>query len=212
MDNSCNSWCAANKLHWQRGQCSVPGKEISMKVFSFGTPGRSLLRFSVALTLLTGGVMAQAQTRLFSWGYNGGGNLGDGSTASRNVPGSVKAPPGSSALGGVASVAAGLYHTVAVRTDGTVYAWGQNNYGQLGNDTTTDSLKPVQVKGPSGAGVLTGVQQIAANQYTSLVLKTDGTVWGWGYNGYGHLGDNTTTSRDTPVQVHGPNDVGFLTN
>ena len=86
---------------------------------------------------------------------------------------------------------------MALKSDGTVWAWGDNGYGQLGDGTTTDRTTPVQVSG------LSGVTAIAAGCYHTVALKSDGTVWAWGYNGYGQLGDGTTTQRTTPVQVSG---------
>src|SRR5439155_16949250 len=77
---------------------------------------------------------------------------------------------------------------------GTVSAWGYNYYGQLGNGSATTSppygiLTPVQVVGPGGAGSLTGVTALAAGPGDTIALKSDGTVWAWGWNLYGQLGD-----------------------
>ncbi|MEK7309400.1 MAG: RCC1 repeat-containing protein, partial [Planctomycetota bacterium] len=72
-----------------------------------------------------------------------------------------------------------------------------NNYGQLGNNSTTNSPTPVQVSG------LTGVTKIASGYSHSLALKSDGTVWTWGYNLYGQLGDGSNIDKYTPVQVAG---------
>ena len=94
-------------------------------------------------------------------------------------------------------VAGGYGHSLALKDDGTVWSWGMNNKGQLGDGTTTQRLTPVQVSG------LSGITSIAANTYQSFALKNDGTVWAWGDNGYGQLGDGTTTDRLTPVQVSG---------
>ncbi|WP_233612067.1 Ig-like domain-containing protein [Corallococcus sp. AB045] len=96
-----------------------------------------------------------------------------------------------------ARLAAGQFHTLALKQDGTVWAWGNNGEGQLGDGTTTDRLTPVQVPG------LTGVAALAAGLSHSLALKQDGTVWAWGHNGHGQLGDGTTIRRLTPVQVPG---------
>lgn len=93
------------------------------------------------------------------------------------------------------SLAGGEDHSVAVKSDGTVWASGINNYGQLGNGTTTNSTSPVQVKN------LTGVTQISAGGDQSIALKSDGTVWDWGLNNYGELGNGTTTNSSTPVEV-----------
>ncbi|MBI5561933.1 MAG: hypothetical protein HY894_03635, partial [Deltaproteobacteria bacterium] len=73
----------------------------------------------------------------------------------------------------------GTYHSVLLNADGTVWAWGANWYGQLGDGTTTDRLTPVQVSG------LTGVVGVAAGYYHSLAVNADGTVWAWGYNDEG---------------------------
>ena len=81
---------------------------------------------------------------------------------------------------------------------------------ELGNNTTTPSSTPVEVVGPGGAGVLSGVVAIAANYGDTLALKSDGTVWAWGDNTYGQLGINSFTSSLTPVEVLGPGGAGNL--
>jgi len=138
---------------------------------------------------------------VWSWGYNGYGQLGDGTTTQRNTPAQV------SGLAGITAVAAGYYQSLALKSDGTVWAWGYNGNGQLGDGTTgTNRLNPVPVSGLTGT-----VTAIAGGTNHSIALKSDGTVWTWGYNGYGQLGDGTYTQNPTPVQVHGPGNVGFLT-
>ncbi|MCX6622398.1 MAG: putative Ig domain-containing protein [Acidobacteria bacterium] len=117
--------------------------------------------------------------------------MGDGTTNFRGVP--VQA----SGLTGAVAVAAGGGHSMALKGDGTVWAWGWNAYGQLGDGTTTDRGVPVQVSG------LTGVVALAAGNYHSLAVKSDGTVWAWGYNAAGQLGDGTTSSSSVPVPVSG---------
>jgi alpha-tubulin suppressor-like RCC1 family protein len=97
----------------------------------------------------------------------------------------------------VVAVAAGPYHTLALRGDGTVWAWGWNYFGQLGDASTVDKRAPVQVPG------LTGITAIAAGAYHSLALKGDGTVVAWGWNGYGALGDGTVSTRVRPTRVVG---------
>ena len=94
-------------------------------------------------------------------------------------------------------VAAGGNHSLELKSDGTVWAWGDNTTGQFGDGTTTGSKVPVLVPG------LSGVRAVVAAVAHSLALKDNGTVWAWGYNSYGQLGDGTTTDRYTPVKVSG---------
>jgi len=99
------------------------------------------------------------------------------------------------------AIAAGDSHTVALRYDGTVWTWGNNSNGQLGDGTNTSRSTPAQVPG------LSGVVGIAAGFEHSLAVKADGTIWAWGSNGSGQLGDGTTTMRKSPVQVSGLTNV-----
>uniref|UniRef100_UPI0025EFB3D3 RCC1 domain-containing protein n=1 Tax=uncultured Thiodictyon sp. TaxID=1846217 RepID=UPI0025EFB3D3 len=93
----------------------------------------------------------------------------------------------------VAAAAAGAYHSLALKTDGSLWAWGYNVYSQVGDGTTANVLLPVQV--------LTGVVAVAAGENFSLALKGDGTLWAWGRNMNGQLGDGTLINRPLPVQV-----------
>ncbi|KPA15065.1 RCC1 repeat-containing protein [Candidatus Magnetomorum sp. HK-1] len=101
----------------------------------------------------------------------------------------------------VPSIAAGGSHTLALMEDGTVWAWGYNEYGQLGDYSTENKTIPVQVKD------LNDVTAIAAGTDHSLALKQDGTVWAWGWNKYGQLGDTSTSNKSIPVQVKDLNNV-----
>ena len=96
----------------------------------------------------------------------------------------------------VIRISAGYYHSLALKSDGTAWAWGDNDNGQLGDGTTDQRLTPVQVD-TSELFV-----SISAGGFHSLALKADGTVWGWGNNDYGQLGDGTTDQRLTPVQTN----------
>ena len=84
-----------------------------------------------------------------------------------------------SSLGGVTAIAGGSAHTIALKNDGTVWAWGYNDYGQLGDGTYGKRTTPVQVSS------LIGVTAIAGGAYHTIALKSDGTVWAWGDNKYG---------------------------
>src|SRR5918999_288403 len=139
-------------------------------------------------------------TTLTAWGYNGHGQLGNGTTTNHS-----STPVQVSDLVGVRDTAAGHSYSLALRDDGTVWAWGSNRLGQLGDGTITPSSTPVEV------GNLDGVRDIAGGSLHSLALRNDGTVWAWGQNRSGQLGNDTTTPSSTPVEVKDPNDPsGYL--
>ena len=88
---------------------------------------------------------------------------------------------------------------MALDKDGTVWAWGLNTYGQLGNNTTTGSSLPVQVKIANGDLNLTNVVSISAGYQHNIALRKDGTVWAWGRNDGGQLGNSNTKNQLLPV-------------
>jgi alpha-tubulin suppressor-like RCC1 family protein len=154
------------------------------------------------LTLGLAAAAASAQARVTaipvvsrvvaSWGDNTVGQLGDGTSLNfRTLYHDI------SAGSDVVQVASGRAHGLALRSDGTVSAWGINDHGALGDGTTTGRLTPVQVNGL--IGVMT---QVAAGEGFSLALRSDGTVWAWGKNDRGQLGRGTTSSGElVPARV-----------
>ena len=134
-----------------------------------------------------------------AWGNNNYGQLGDGTRVTRRVPVRVT-PVGALAGKQVVAVAAAAYSSFALCDDGTVAAWGYNDEGELGIGTTTTSLLPVMV---TTTGALSGkrVATLAAGQYHTLALCTDGTLVSWGYNNRGQLGNNSSTASSQPVAI-----------
>jgi alpha-tubulin suppressor-like RCC1 family protein len=125
-------------------------------------------------------------------GTNEGGQLGDASTDNLNIPTRVIG------LDNVVAIAGGLIHTLALKSDGTVWACGYNDKGQLGNGTFDITFSYVhQVSN------LTNIVAIAAGSTHNLALKADGTVWAWGANSSGQLGNGTNDNSNIPVQVSG---------
>jgi alpha-tubulin suppressor-like RCC1 family protein len=106
-----------------------------------------------------------------------------------------------SGLSNVVAITNAEGNVLALKSDGTVWAVGDNQHGELGNGTTTSSTTPVQVQG------LDNVTQISAEGYNAYALKGDGTVWAWGNNQFGQLGDGTNTDSSIPVQVAGLTNV-----
>ena len=146
----------------------------------------------------------RADGRAVAWGYNGAGQLGDGTTTDRSSPVFV------AGLTDVVAVAAGKLagdHSLALRADGTVWAWGDNSFGELGDGSHTERHQPVPVLVTLYPSVLTapvtGVTAIAAGGMHSLALHANGTVSAWGSNTCGQLGDGSTSERTTAVSVSG---------
>ncbi|GIW53280.1 MAG: hypothetical protein KatS3mg081_2635 [Gemmatimonadales bacterium] len=131
-----------------------------------------------------------ASGRAYCWGNNGRGQLGDGTTTRRIVPTAVN--QGTLVF---VKIASGYTHTCAISSAAALYCWGSNFYGELGNNSTTDSREPVQV-----SGLASVVAAEAGSGYT-CALKSDGSAYCWGNNSAGQLGDGTTVTRLTPVPV-----------
>jgi alpha-tubulin suppressor-like RCC1 family protein len=168
---------------------------------------RRILPKALTLGLIAAAVVAlpaAAQARTLSrghlaqvvaaWGDNEYGNLGDGTFAQRLTAVNV----GSN----VSQVAAGYDHSVAVISDGNVWSWGSNTFGQLGTGSTLSAASPQLVSGITGT-----ITQVAAGWNHSLALGSDGTVWAWGDNQFGELGNGNLIQSDTPVKVVGLSNV-----
>jgi hypothetical protein len=146
------------------------------------------------VTVIAGGkshsLAVKSDGTAWAWGYNAYGQLGNGT-----ISGGTSTPGQVSNLSGVKAVGGGEDHGLALTSDNTVWAWGKNWFGQLGDGTTENRNTPVQVTS------LSGVTAIAAGGAHSLALKSNGTVWAWGNGTYGQLGNGSDTGSTTPVQV-----------
>lgn len=147
---------------------------------------------------------------VYAWGRNNQGQLGDGTYTDNNdlVQVSSKILWSKFFISGVKALAAGGAHSLALTSGGQVYTWGSNNHGQLGtSNQIQNSTLASKVKGANGQDTLSSVTAIAAatGGDHNLALKADGTVWSWGNNSKGQLGNGNTTDQYTPVQVGGVN-------
>ena len=135
------------------------------------------------------------------WGQNTYGQLGDGTTTDRDQAVSVSNSEGTGPLADVAEISAGGLHTCTRRANGQARCWGRNSYGQLGDGTITDRLRPVAVSNTTGTGALTDVAEISAGGLHTCAPLTNGQARCWGRNSNGQLGDGATTGRRRPVTV-----------
>jgi alpha-tubulin suppressor-like RCC1 family protein len=156
------------------------------------TPVTTLLGGNNWKSIACGGghtIALKTDGSLWTWGNNFDGQLGVNNTTTRSTPVTTL-------LGGNnwKSIACGGNHTIALKTDGSLWTWGNNFDGQLGVNNTTDRLTPVTT-------LLGGNnwKSIACGGYHIVALKTDGSLWTWGRNSYGQLGVNDTTTRSTSV-------------
>jgi len=131
--------------------------------------------------------------KLYAWGNNFYGDLGDGSTTDSSTPVVVSLPSGVTPT----AIAGGYESGYAVGSDGKLYAWGDNFYGELGNGGTANSDTPVVVSLPSGVSPTS----IAGGGGTGYAVGSDGNLYAWGLNSSGQLGNGSTTDSGTPVVV-----------
>lgn len=130
---------------------------------------------------------------LYAFGWNNYGQLGDGTTTDKSTPTKIGSLQdwGNTAP----KLAAGRYNGANIKQDGTLWLWGRNNYGQVGQDNTIDYSSPVQV------GALTTWSYVTTSSGATFGIRTDGTLWAWGVNSQGQLGDGTVIARSSPVQI-----------
>ncbi|BDR53296.1 hypothetical protein KIM372_12030 [Bombiscardovia nodaiensis] len=134
---------------------------------------------------------------LYGYGSNAYGQLGDGTTTDHPSYPGVQVHDPSPTVGFTGMVSAGGRHNLAVGTDEKTYAWGANTSGQLGDETTSNRLEPVEVHAPAGVTF----RAIDAGDSHNLAIGSDGNAYAWGDNQHGQLGDGTTTNRGKPTRV-----------
>lgn len=141
---------------------------------------------------ITGATGIRADGTMWTWGVGTSGRLGDGTTVTKSSMVQIGS-------GTWRDVSVAALHTLAINNDYKLFAWGDNTYGQLGDGTTVNKSSPVQIGTDSWTIVSTG--GVAASFATSGGIKPDGSLWMWGYNQQGQVGDSTTINRSSPVQI-----------
>ena len=138
------------------------------------------------------------RTQLYVWGGNPAGQLGQNNQGGWSAYLTAQSSP-IQIPGDWAQISSGSSHTGGVKTDGTLWIWGGNNYGEAAqNNATYGYSSPVQIPGTSWSSLFTDRQH-------SWAIRTDGTFWAWGRNEYGQLGQNNTTAYSSPAQIPGTN-------
>jgi alpha-tubulin suppressor-like RCC1 family protein len=149
------------------------------------------------------GLALKKDGTVWVWGNNQYGQLGD-NDADSDVPIQIEN------LTGVIAIAASCNHNLALKQDGTVWSWGWNFTGQLGHDYRGEKSDFNDFDPPKQIKDLNGVIAISAGGSHSLALKRDGTVWSWGNNGFGQLGNGNYDITASPIQVTAITDVTVI--
>lgn len=191
LDASGNVWAWGDDAHGQLGRGSAMANTIASAVPSLANV------VQVSATHDGSSLALDAAGRVWAWGLNYHGQLGDGTGSNRSSPVRL------AGVEDVQSLALGpSWTSMALKKDGTVWTWGNNFYGQLGNGRSGDFTNT-----PAAVPGLTHVTAIAAHTFHALAVRQDGTVWAWGGNDNGQLGNGTTTASLVPIPVPGLNDV-----
>jgi alpha-tubulin suppressor-like RCC1 family protein len=145
-------------------------------------------------------IAIKTDNTIWSWGEGTNGKLGQGDLTDRSSPTQIGSDTDWQ------KVACSDYYVLAIKTDGTLWSWGKNDFGNLGQGDTTQRSSPIQVGSDTN---WVDISCRAGN--ASLALKSDNTLWSWGYNAYGQLGLGDTTYRSSPVQVGSDTDWDSIT-
>lgn len=139
--------------------------------------------------------------RVFSWGLNNYGQLGDGSEVSRLLPNDITANFNIAMGEKITQIIAGGFHSIAITTNSHVYSWGYNHYGQLGNGTNDDNSIPVDITSTFDLKEDSFIYSVSAGFVTSMAITSTGEMFTWGGNPVGELGDGTLVGKNFPNEI-----------
>lgn len=191
----------AMKLHNMEYIFSAPHDIFQENV---ETNQKPIFSFPDIKKMVTGGHHTVVLTRkgtVWAWGNNAAGQLGDGSTTSRETPIQVKGENGVGLLTNIKDIFAGYRHTIAIDYNNDLWAWGDNSFGQLGDGTTNNCSTPYPLQKSINKNYFQNVKYMSLGFYHSFAIKNDGTILGWGENDYGQLGIGTTSPKENPKEL-----------
>ena len=139
--------------------------------------------------------------RIFTWGRNDSGQLGDGTTTNRSTPTEITSQFNLSEGETITQISLGFYHSSAITSLGRIFTWGRNSNRQLGDGTTTDRYIPTEITSQFNLSEGETITQISLGESHSSAITSEGRVFTWGRNDSGQLGDGTTTGRYTPIEI-----------
>ena len=146
-------------------------------------------------------LVLSSNDRIFTWGYNLYGQLGDGTLAVKNTPLEITSSFNLIGSETITQISSGGNHSSAISSNGRVFTWGYNLYGQLGDGTTIDKNTPVEIT--TGFNLVGGetITQVSLGNNHSIAISSTGRIFTWGYNNNGQLGDGTTIDKNTPSNI-----------
>lgn len=196
LDSEGILWAWGQNSDGQIGDGTTVGRDMPCRVM--GLDGRNVVSIAAGYAS-SAAVLSDGS--VFAWGDNSKGQLGDGTTTDRKFP-VLATSLGDKKIQALSLGGCGLGggHGLALSTEGSLWSWGDNSYGQLGIGSTVSSLTPAAISLPAGKKV----KKIASGGFHSLALMTDGSVWGWGRGNNGQLGTGLSANKTSPTQMSTP--------
>lgn len=180
---------------WGWGRIGIEGLENSSTDANDPEIHNAPVKLMDDVASVSNGWIIKKDGSLWVWGHNFSGSLGDGTKKERRIPIKI--------MEDVVSVSSSGSHTMAIKKDGSLWGWGANRFGQFGNGGKGNSkdLAELYVIQSLPVKIMSDVTSVYTGDEHTIAVKTDGSIWAWGYNFLGQLGDGTTKDRSIPVKV-----------
>jgi uncharacterized repeat protein (TIGR02543 family) len=187
-------------IHGQLGDGTTTTKYKPTEITNMFNLGENEIIVSISLA----GSHSSALTssgRMFTWGNNSFGGLGDGTTTSKSIPTEITSRFNLGVDESISSISLGHYYSSAITSTNRVFTWGWNNYGQLGDGTTTSKTTPNEITSQFNLAVDESVESVSLGGYHMSAITSAGRILIWGRNDYQQLGDGTGVNKSTPIEI-----------